>query len=210
MPFINKQDIPTTSGNERSRQRNCQSLIDQLIDENPTARRWAARDLAECPESAGALLTQLNVELDHSVREVIFSTLTKIKTPEAIAGLVDCLRSEDAAIRNSAITALAQCPDEVSDLMALLLKDPDPDIRIFAVNILESLCIPDVESMLISVIAHDPHVNVCATAVGLLAEIATSASRASLEAVSRRFENEPFLIFAVELALKRIGKEINE
>ena len=211
MPFINKQDIPAASGDERRRSRDCQSLLDQLVDKNPTARRWAARDLAECSESAMALVAQLKVEPELSVREVILSTLTKIKNPEAIAGLVDCLRSEDAALRNEAIEAMAQCPNEVEDLMQPLLSDPDPDVRIFAVNILESLCIANVESLLITVISNDPHVNVCATAVGVLAEIGTSASRASLEAVSRRFENEHFLTFAVELALKRIGTgKINE
>jgi HEAT repeat protein len=206
MPFVNKQENATPEGDERKRPRNCMTLIDQLTDPNPTARRWAARDMAECPDGALALVAQLKVEHDLAVREVILSSLAKLKNQEAIDGLVECLRSDDAALRNEAIEVMQQCPDEVEHFIMALLDDNDPDVRIFAVNILESLCHPDIEKWLIGVIDRDPQVNVCATAAGILAEIGTLAARESLAALSRRFVNEPFLVFTAELALKRIGK----
>jgi HEAT repeat protein len=205
MPFVNQQESAATDGDERKRSRNCISLIDQLSDPNPTARRWAARDLVECPDSALALVAQLKVEPDLSVREVILSTLTKLKNQESIDGLIECLRSDDAALRNEVIEMMQQCPDEVENFIQTLLDDKDSDIRIFAVNILEELCHTDIEKWLIGVIDKDPQVNVCATAAGILAEIGTIAARESLAALSRRFANEPFLVFTVELALKRIG-----
>ncbi len=100
------------------------------------------------------------------MREVILTTLTRLGDDVAVDGLVLCLRSEDAALRNEAIQAMKELPDEVAQLMSGILADPDPDVRIFAVNVLESLRHPQVEAWLIGVIERDPHVNVCATGGG--------------------------------------------
>jgi len=67
------------------------------------------------------------------------------------------------------------------------LADPDPDVRIFAVNILESLRHAEVENWLIQVLSEDTHVNVCATAIDLCSEVGTAAAIPALELVKRRF-----------------------
>ncbi|MGS0757735.1 HEAT repeat domain-containing protein, partial [Roseateles sp. GG27B] len=85
--------------------------------------------------------------------------------------------------------------------------DADSDVRIFAVNVLESLRHPDVESWLIDVIQRDPHVNVCATAVDLLSEVGTSAAVGALDALKVRFPDEPYIKFAANLALRSIAAE---
>jgi HEAT repeat protein len=85
-----------------------------------------------------------------------------------------------------------------------LLADTSTDVRIFAVNILESLRHPEVESWLIAVIERDPHLNVCATAVDLLGEVGTEAAREPLERLKARYAGEPYIQFASDLALKRI------
>jgi hypothetical protein len=59
-------------------------------------------------------------------------------------------------------------------------------VRIFAVNILESLRHPQVEEWLIEVIEGDPHLNVCGTAVDLLGETGSpGASMAALATLKR-------------------------
>jgi HEAT repeat protein len=116
------------------------------------------------------------------------------------------LRSEDAALRNEVIEAMKQLPNEVAPIMSELLADQDPDVRIFAVNILESLCHPQVEAWLVDVIKQDPHVNVCAAALDLLGEVGTPASRPALEHLKARFPDEPYICFAAELAIKRIDE----
>ncbi|MEE2748809.1 MAG: HEAT repeat domain-containing protein, partial [Pseudomonadota bacterium] len=75
---------------------------------------------------------------------------------------------------------------------------------IFAVNILESLCHPDVEQWLIDVIRDDEHINVCATAVDLLGEVGSEKSEPALLALKERFTDEPYIQFAADLAIKRI------
>jgi len=207
MAFIKKQAQPSTEQTQSTPEtRDCQSLLKQLSSSDSTERRWAARDLVECPECANALMQRLKIETENSVREVILTTLTRMGDPVAIAGMVDCLRSEDAALRNEVVEAMKQLPLEVAPMMLGLLADPDPDVRIFAVNVLESLCHPEVESWLISVITYDAHVNVCATAVDLLGEVGTSNAIEPLEQLKARFNAEPYIQFAADLALRRINE----
>jgi HEAT repeat protein len=207
MGFVKRQVNESIDQDERKRSRDCATLVEELSNSNPTARRWAARDLAECPDASGALVERLKLETNGSVREVILTTLTRLGDDLAVAGLVQCLRSEDAALRNEAIDAMKQLPDEVAPLMQGLLRDADPDVRIFAVNILESLCHPEVEAWLIEVIEQDAHVNVCATAVDLLGEVGSAAARQSLWNLKKRFPDEPFVQFAADIALRRIDAD---
>ncbi|MBK9441040.1 MAG: HEAT repeat domain-containing protein [Comamonadaceae bacterium] len=206
MAFVKHKDTEMVEQEDRKLARECPDLLLSLTDANATTRRWAARDLVNCPGAAAALVVQLKLELELSVREVILTTLTRLGDATAVAGLVDCLRSEDAALRNEAIEAMKQLPDEVAPIMHGLLTDADPDVRIFSVNVLESLRHPDVELWLMEVITQDAHVNVCATAVDLLSEVGTAAAVAPLQQLKARFKDEPYMQFAADLALRRINE----
>jgi HEAT repeat protein len=180
------------------------SLVAQLADPDPAQRRWAARDLLRYPNAATALVQRLQCETDIAVREVIFTSLTRLGGAVAVAGLVHCLRSEEASLRNEAIEAMKVLPTEVAPIMGGLLQDADSDVRIMAVNVLESLQHPQVESWLIQVIEQDPVVNVCGAAVDLLTEVGTAAALGALQRIKQRFADEPYIQFAASLALKRI------
>jgi HEAT repeat protein len=200
-------EASTVSENERRLPRDLPGLLNALADPDPMARRWAARDLASYPEAAHVLVERLSVETEPSVTEVILTSLTLIGDEVAVAGLTECLRSENAMLRNSAIEAMKQLPDEVAPWMGRLLEDPDPDVRIFAVDVLESLRHPQVEDWLIRVITQDAHVNVCATAVDLLGEVGSERAKPALLALKQRFADEPYIQFAADLALKRIDAD---
>jgi HEAT repeat protein len=204
MAFVKKKHSETVPLEERRHGRDCPGLLAQLGDPDPAARRWAARDLLQYPETACQLVERLKLEPEASVRQVILTTLSRIGDPAAVAGLVECLRSEDAAVRNEVVEAMKQLPDEVAPIMQQLLTDTDPDVRIFTVNILESLRHPGVEAWLIEVIENDPQINVCATAVDLLGEVGTEAARGPLARLKNRFADDPYIQFATGLALKRI------
>ena len=94
----------------------------------------------------------------------------------------------------------------IGPILESLLEDTDPDVRIFTVNILESLQYPLVEELLIKVITHDNHVNVCATAVDLLGEVGDEKAQLALQNLKQRFPGEPYIQFAADLALKRINE----
>jgi HEAT repeat protein len=206
MAFIkNKAPPRNPSEDERQIPRDFEGLVQELDNADSAARRWAARDLAEHRHASAALLSRLQRETEVSVREVILTALMRIADPAAIAGLVACLRSEDANLRNEAIEAMKTLPVEVAPIMRTLLIDQDPDVRIFAINILESLRHPDVETWLVDVIEHEPMVNVCGTAVDLLSEVGSSASYEPLKRLKARFAAEPYIQFAAALALKRIA-----
>jgi HEAT repeat protein len=195
------------SSPERKRERDCAGLYRSLNDERAEARRWAARDLADCPGSSAALVARLVLENDAAVREVILTTLTRLGDSVAVTGLVHCMRSEDAALRNEAIEAMKLLPDAVAPIMRELLSDADSDLRIFAVNILESLKHPDVELWLREVIERDPQINVCATAVDLLGEVGSAAALNSLQRLKVRFAGQAYIQFAADLAIKRIQED---
>lgn len=204
MAFIKQQATQSVAKDERKQPRTCPDLIAGLEDPNPVARRWMARDLVACPDAATALIDRLKREPDLTVREVILTTLTRLGDPTAVGGLVECLRSDDAALRNEVIETMKQLPDEIAPIMRGLLADEDSDLRIFAVNILETLRHPDVERWLIGVIEGDPQVNVCATAADLLSEVGTEAATEALVRLKSRFGDEPYIQFTADLALKRI------
>jgi HEAT repeat protein len=193
---------------QRKHSRDFAGLVAELEDAEPSSRRWAARDLADHPSASAALVDRLGRETNRAVREVIFTTLTTIGDEIAVAGLVACLRSEDVAVRNEAIEAMQQLPQAAASVMSALLADPAPDVRIFAVNILESLRHPEVESWLIGVIERDAHVNVCSTALDLLGEVGSAAAREPLTRLKARFAEEPYIQFACDLALERLAGDL--
>lgn len=205
MALIRKQDTsPAPPAEQRRRERNGETLLQQLHDDSPMARRWAARDLVDYPHADAALAERLLLEQELSVREVILTSLTRLGSPVAIHALLGCLRSQDAGLRNEAIVCMQQLPAEVAPIMQQLLACDDADLRIFAVNILGALCHPQVEAWLVHVLQHDAHVNVCAAALDLLAEVGTRQSRAAIGLVRQRFADQPYIQFAADLALTRI------
>ncbi|NOY45848.1 MAG: HEAT repeat domain-containing protein [Deltaproteobacteria bacterium] len=184
--------------------RDLQGLLAQLHDDQVKARRWAARDLAAHPEAVSALCERLRVEPDPTVREALFGSLLAIGTEAVVEGLIPLLRGEDAGLRNGAVEVLRQLPDAVGHRIAALLADPDPDVRIFAVDILRDLAHPQAPGWLLAVVESDEHVNVVTTAIDRLAEVGTPDMAPAIQAVKDRFPNEPFVGFAVDTALKRV------
>lgn len=207
MGFVKRDTSARPPAEEGGPRRSCTELLGELVHDDAAVRRWAARDLVACPGAALALVERLKNEPLASVREVILTTLIRQGDAAAVSGLVDCLRSEEAAPRNEAIDAMKQLPDEVAPLMEQLLADADADVRIFAVNVLESMRHPQVEGWLIDVLLSEPHVNVCAAAIDVLSEVATARSRPALEQVTTRFGDEPYIQFAADLALGRLRED---
>ena len=204
MGLVKHKVVPLAERDKPQPGRSCSELAAALEGADAAGRRQAAREIAQFPDAAVTLVSHLKCEQDAAVREVILTTLIHLNDASAVSGLADCLRSEDVALRNEVIEAFKQLGNEVVPVLRSLLADPDPDVRIFVVNILNSELHPEVESWLIDVIDRDTHVNVCATAVDLLCEVGTKTSTDSLVRLKARFQSEPYIQFAADLALKRI------
>jgi HEAT repeat protein len=204
MGLVKAKTLEIAGRCEPIEQRSCAELAAELEDSDATVRRHAAQNITTCLDAASNLVSRLKREENTAVREAILNSLLRLRDPLIGSGLADCLRSEDAALRNDVIEAFKQLGDEVAPILRSLLTDPDPDVRIFVVNILNSDRHPDVEQWLIDVIERDAHVNVCAAAVDLLCEVGTESAIDPLARLKARFAHEAYIQFAADLALKRV------
>ncbi|WP_407527917.1 HEAT repeat domain-containing protein [Methylobacterium oryzisoli] len=168
-------------------------------------RRAAARALAGDRAASRDLAGRLSVEADDSVREAILAALGRIGTPEAVDHLIGLLGSEDVWLRNAAIETLQVMDAEVLEALTRALSDPESDRRIFTVNVLVSLRHPEAAALALRALAEDDHVNVCAAALDVLAEIGTPETIPAIDAAVARFPDEPFLRFAARAAKRRIA-----
>jgi len=209
MAFIKKSTTPIqcVEHDERRVERDFDGLVEELDSVDETARRWAVRDLTPMPGASVPLVARIAYEQSKNVRSAILNALAQIGDNDAITGLIHCLSSDDAALRNEAIEVLKEIPQHVEPIIDALLLDTDSDVRIFAVNILESLRHKNVEKWLIQVIEKDAHVNVCATAVDLLSEVGSEKALPALKNLKNRFADEPYICFSTDLAIKRIEEE---
>jgi hypothetical protein len=168
-------------------------------------RRSAALELADVPEAAEPLVAALLQEPSSSAREAIVTALISIGTPEAAAGLAGLLRSEDVSLRNSAVEALQQMGPAAGAVVYPMLGAADPDQRIFAINVLETLRYPGARDLLLGVLKIDPDVNVGLAAVEGLSQVGEPDDTPQLLAFAARFPNEPFVGFAVKVACRRVS-----
>jgi HEAT repeat protein len=184
--------------------RDADGLALQLQDPDPAVRRWAVRDMTHTPRMAALLCRHLLNEPDHAVRESIFTTLRLAECDEVAKGLVPLLRSEDPGLRNAAIEVLSAMPKVMGPHIERLLMDPDVDVRIFTLNVLNELRHPEVARWVNGVLEHDPHVNVVAAALEVLAESGTTDALSSIAKARQRFAHDAFIGFAADLAQQRI------
>jgi HEAT repeat protein len=178
--------------------------VADLASADASIRRRAAHALSEIPNAVPVLCTHLASERSLSVRSIILTGLIVHKSPAAVTGLLPLLASEDANLRNGAIEALQQMPEEVAPHVASMIADTDSDVRIFAVDVLAALRHPMVPVWLRQVVLHDPHVNVCGAALDALVELGEADVIPALEALAGRFPDVAFIQFAVDAAIRRI------
>jgi len=180
-----------------------QLLLSAVVDE----RRLAVRGLAGWDDAQWlpTMVAALKSEKDAGVQDLILQTLRARGGDAVVDAIVPFLSSDDAHLRNSIIDVLQQMPVEMETHMEVLLADRDADVRIFAINIMASLQHASVPHWLETVISHDQHLNVCMTALDLLAETGEKSMCASVEHLLTRFPDEPYVAFSVAQVKKRLG-----
>lgn len=164
----------------------------------------SAAILAHWPPACAAMGRQLEVETDARVQQALFTSLSRQANDLAAAALLPLLRSNNAPLRNGAIEALASMPKATGARMDALLNDSDPDVRIFAVNLLADLCHDRVTPWLVQVLETETEVNVVAAAIEVLAETGTPDQVPVLERVKLLFAADPFIGFAADMAIERV------
>jgi len=184
-----------------------EKLIDTLSSHPEERERcYAALDLSGFPQDdvVECLIKRLAEEKSRPVQEAIVSALLAIGTEAVVKRCAELLRSEDAYIRNSAIEILQLLQHTSLGVVRKLLRDPDPDVRLFAVNVLGELKVKETVELLRRVVEEDENINVVAAAVEYLGEMGLrNEDRKTVQKVAERF-SDPFLEYAVEVALRKM------
>ncbi|MFP4084143.1 MAG: HEAT repeat domain-containing protein [Desulfonatronovibrio sp.] len=163
---------------------------------------FAARDLNML--EAAPLLVELLKSQSLGVQEAADMALRKIGSRESIHALVPLLRSESAQIRNLAMDILRHIGHQDIDSPVGLLRDDDPDMRIFAADILGSVKSYLAVGPLCEALLNDPEVNVRYQAAVSLGELGRAEAS---ECLKKAFQDEEWVQYAVVEALSKIRDE---
>lgn len=197
MPFVNKpagDDAPTDDPPA------------SLTASDPSERRRAAlamREVTDVPTLAAAL----EDESDRTVQLAVLDSLRTIGSPETADVLVPLLASEDITLRTGAVEALQSLGDASAPAIQAAIKDPDPDVRIMALDVLQDLRCADSVNWLSDVLANETHANVVGTALDRLVEIGTAEQADLIRDLPGRFPEDPFIAFAASQALKALEQD---
>jgi HEAT repeat protein len=168
------------------------------------ARRALARASSGDPDAVPNLVAQLATEAEPRVREAIFASLVATGgtlTAHLIAPLMRC---NDANLRGAVTEALKQLAEDAVPALDILLADPDPDVRLLAIEVTRAWPVALAVPRLKHVFMKDPHVNVCCAAVDVATEVGNGELIVAMVWLRARFPDEPFLGFAIDVACSRI------
>ena len=178
-----------------------------LRNPDADARRGAARALGAFPQAADVLGRAAMSERDERVREAMFTSLARIGTEQSVLALLPHIRSDDSSRRTGAMDALKAMPEMMAVVLLGLLGDPDADVRGLACDLVRELPSAEATALLKDVLDTDTEINVCAAAVDVIADIGSLDALPHLRRCASRFPDQPFLQFAIRIALDRIGTQ---
>lgn len=185
-----------------------EKLLKMLDSDDEGERMQAAWALGNHDDVAitRRLAKKLQEEDVPTVREVVVLSLMRHRRPESVEVIAELLRSDNAYARNAAIEILRNSgATVVFPVVKQLLEDPDPDVRLFGVNVLGEVRTGEAADMLCRVLEKEKNINVVAAAIEHLGEIGfRQQDREAVKSVARRFP-DPFISFAVDLALRKMG-----
>ena len=182
-----------------------QSILDLLKSaESEDIREGAYLAGKERLAAAVPLLVTHIQNPDIGVQEAVDRALRKIGGPQVASAVVPLLRSEDAPVRNIAMDLLREVGATDIDSLFQLLHDQDPDMRIFAADILGSTGSVLAVAPLRGALLRDPEVNVRYQAAVSLGSLAFPEAADSL---NKALEDEEWVQFSVIEALIKIRAE---
>lgn len=176
-----------------------------LRDASADVRWHAARALANDETAVPALASALAVESSPHVREALFTSLIQIGSIASAQAISAFIQSEEASLRTGALDALAAMPDRTETLLPDLLRQDDPDVRLLSCELGRVLAADTTTRLLGALLQVERHINVCAAAVEVLAEVGTPDAVAAMLACKARFPTETFLGFAIDEAVASVG-----
>ena len=184
---------------------NIQTLINNLSLDDETERMFAAEDLGdvESPEAVAALVERLPVETSRKVRETLFTALERINRPEVLSRIVMFLESDDAFLRNQAISLLQRKGAASAPVLLERMHDANPDVRKFVIDTAAGIPSTAVDPIFEAAI-RDPDVNVLIAGLEHLGAQRKKQFKWAVEGIFLE-ATEPMLVSAAFAALLQIG-----
>ncbi|MFV0422137.1 HEAT repeat domain-containing protein [Oleidesulfovibrio sp.] len=180
-------------------------ILEQLGSDN-------TEDVREAAFAAGDLLLKEAVPLlathlesaNLGVQEAAEQAIRKIGGAPAVQAVIPLLRSDEAPARNISMDILREIGADDFDSLTRLLHDDDPDMRIFASDILGSCAKVDAVRPLCEALLRDPEVNVRYQAAVSLGSLAFPEAA---ECLNNALQDEEWVQFSVIEALTKIRAE---
>lgn len=162
-----------------------------------------------------ALLQRLADSHEARFQVLALNRLIDGLTEAELEVLLELLGSDDAALRNQVIDALAQVRDhhiEAALLQALemRLNHEDADQRILSINLLAHWNAPQALQRLAEHLSEETHLNVAMTIVEVLVSAEATQHWPAIESLAQRFADEPFVRFTLQSARRRLAASSSE
>lgn len=157
-------------------------------------------------EGLPALLARLQTSGPQECRHLI-GAIAALGGQAAAQALVSLFGAAEAAIRCEAVEGLRRMGAQALPVLTAALRAQEADLRIFAINVLDSQPSPAARALLRELLEGEDDMNVCMAAVEALAMIGLPEDATALRALRDRFAGQPFADFALRLALRQIGAE---
>jgi hypothetical protein len=142
---------------------------------------------------------------EHSIIDHIFTNLDLSDwSSDEYNCILQILDSQNAYLRNKAITFLQDNGKKAKEFIQDLLDSNSSDLRIFAVNILGDVKYEESRELLLDLIEREDNVNVLMTAVDYIGEIGEEDDIEVLRETKDRFNDNPYVNFGIDFAIDRI------
>ena len=113
------------------------------------------------------------------------------------------VRSDDAALRTSALDALRAMPRAAASHLPALLTDSDIDVRLLATELARGIEPGEAVPLLCDLLDREKDANVCAAAIEVLTEVGDASAAPALSRCLDRHGGDSFLGF-IKVALQRL------
>lgn len=190
--------------------KNIKHVVFKLLnDPDPSVRRHAAEELSNGDERAVYPLIKALRDESTAVQEAATQSLIflgsedrfLINSGEVITYMVvPLLREEEAYLRNTALLIIKEIGHRSPELIYKLLKDKDPDIRKFALDLIADIK-TGFDGERIIPLLNDPNGNVRAAAAHALGELRYMEA---IPALVERLQDEEWVVFYVLQALAQL------
>lgn len=172
--------------------------------------RQIVRTMRNHPDGISLLLDLLTKDPHPLVAEGIFDSLLHLSKDEKVqeiivSQVIELIPNLDTATRNSAITFLSSFPESTALYLPSMLITSDPDMQIYALDILRGLNHPDAPGWLSKMLEQELHINVMVSVLERVAEWHCYELADKVIRVCRLYPDEPVIEFAARLTLNRLG-----